>query len=195
MLSDLSKSHSQLVSPYLFQYISFMQCCCFILWNCLDSGHLGFGSGRAKVQVGRGQCHQSKPRIFSPTPARSVLCSWASPQQWGWGERDGGEQGSGPCFLYWYSASVRVLISSSKGSICLLSNYVTNLHPSPLRIFIPVPQRCRFPGLPEIHRLKPFSGFLVKVLISGNLTFLHLCFLDGVSLTTSLFYFFLQLIC
>ena len=83
----------------------------------------------------------------------------------------------------------------SKGSICLLPNYVTNLHPSPLRVFIPVPQGCRFPGLPEIQRLKPFSGFLVKVLVSGNLTFLHFCFLDGVSLTTFLFYLFLQLIC
>lgn len=50
-------------------------------------------------------------------------------------ERGGG---GGASFLYWHSASVWVLISFSKDSICFLSNYVTNLHPSPLRIFIPV---------------------------------------------------------
>ena len=125
--------------------------------------------------------------VVSSVRARGV---WPPPAQqpgWGWRDRD--------CFLYWFSASVWVLTSFPKGSICLPPNYVTNLHPSPLRTFIPVLKRCRFPGLPEIQRLKPFSGFLVKVLVSGNLTFLHFCFLVGVFLTTLLFYLFLQLIC
>jgi hypothetical protein len=85
-------------------------------------------------------------------------------------------------FQYWYSASVWVLISFSKGSICLLPNYVTNLHPNPLRIFIPVLQRYKFLGLPEIHRLKPLFRSLVKVLIFSSSSFPGWCFSHDFSL-------------
>lgn len=78
------------------------------------------------MQDGRELCHQQSPGAQPHLGQASALqLGMASALR-------------GASFLYWHSASVWVLISFSKDSICFLSNYVTNLHPSPLRIFIPV---------------------------------------------------------
>jgi hypothetical protein len=125
---------------------------------------LEFRSGRAGTQDGRGSVISPCLWSLAWVTATGICCG----ALW---------QGGGGMFQYWYSASVWVLISFSKGSICLLPNYVTNLHPNPLRIFIPVLQRYKFLGLPEIHRLKPLFRSLVKVLIfSPSSSFPGWCF-------------------
>lgn len=105
------------------------------LWSAasLASGTargLEVGSGRDKVQCGQGRVLSQSPdvwpRLRHGQCFASGITSAAEVRGRGW-----------RYCLCWYSASVWVLISFSKGSICLLSKCITNFHSSPLRIFIP----------------------------------------------------------
>lgn len=109
-----------------------------------------------------GPCHQSKPLMFGLTQDTAV---------WLQGMTSASGVGRVGCFLYWYSASVWVLISFSKGSICLLSNYVTNLHPDPLRILSVFYKGTGFQGYQKSRDWSLSLAFLQRSLSVAVLLF------------------------